>query len=150
MPWLSVSDIAPRGPSPGMLDITDLMGGGQAVGGVVGDGVSAGFILCKSSFVLQRQLDASLLGSFQLQRIVSRCTCKMFYVGYESLVDSEQSDYAHLLPDTPLSPEDEKLPGGRNRLAGGDLMMNEKPSNILTVLQPELEICTNHVRLLHV
>ena len=42
VPWLSVSDIAPRGPSPGMLDITDLMGGGQAIGGVVGDGVSAG------------------------------------------------------------------------------------------------------------
>ena len=42
VPWLAVSDIAPRGPSPGMLDINDLMGGGQAIGGVVGDGLSAG------------------------------------------------------------------------------------------------------------
>ena len=29
VPWLAVSDIAPRGPSPGMLDINDLMGGGR-------------------------------------------------------------------------------------------------------------------------
>ena len=42
MPWLSVDDIARREPSPGMLNITDLMRGGQAIGGVVGDGVSAG------------------------------------------------------------------------------------------------------------
>ncbi|CAK8698010.1 unnamed protein product [Clavelina lepadiformis] len=124
VPWLSVSDIAPRGPSPGMLDLNDLMGGGQAIGGVVGDGVSA--------------------GSFQLQRIVSRCTCHMYYVGYEALVDSEQSDYGKLLPETPVSPEDDKMsPSSNVKFSGSDLLGKEKPINILTILQPELEICTN-------
>lgn len=42
MPWLTAFDIEPRGPSPGMLNISDLMTSGQAIGGVVGDGVSAG------------------------------------------------------------------------------------------------------------
>ncbi|XP_078495659.1 bridge-like lipid transfer protein family member 2 [Ciona intestinalis] len=121
VPWLSVSDIEPRGPSPGMLDISDLMGGGQAIGGVVGDGVSA--------------------GTFQLQRIMSRCTCRMYYVGYEALVDSEQTDYGQLLPSTPAL--EEKLTSQRNRLAGNDLLGVEKPCNVLTIVQPNLEICTN-------
>lgn len=45
VPWLTVTNIERRGPSPGMLDISDLMTGGQAFGGVVADGVSAGLLL---------------------------------------------------------------------------------------------------------
>ena len=82
-------------------------------------------------------------GCFQLQRIVSRCTCQMYYVGYESLVDSEQTDYAHLLPETPMSPEEQQA--FRGKAGSSDIMTDEKPSNVLTVLQPDLEICTNAV-----
>ena len=60
-------------------------------------------------------------------------------------MDSEQSDYAHLLPETPLSPEEEKSHPSRSRIGENDIIKNEKPVNVLTILQPELEICTNAV-----
>jgi len=68
----------------------------------------------------------------------------MYYVGYEALVDSEQTDYAHLLPETPLTPEEQQALRGKS--GASDIMNDERPSNLLTVLQPELEICTNTVR----
>nr|CAB3258519.1 UPF0378 protein KIAA0100-like [Phallusia mammillata] len=120
VPWFSVSDIAPRDPSPGMLNIYDLKGGGQAIGGVVGDGVAS---------------------SFQLQRIMSRCTCRMYYVGYEALIDSEQTDYVRLLPETPADEEKHLL--HKHRFAGSDLLQDEKPVNVLTISQTQLDICTN-------
>uniref|UniRef100_H2Z401 FMP27/BLTP2/Hobbit GFWDK motif-containing RBG unit domain-containing protein n=1 Tax=Ciona savignyi TaxID=51511 RepID=H2Z401_CIOSA len=126
VPWLSVGDIEPRGPSPGMLDISDLMGGGQAIGGVVGDGSH----------------HALFTGTFQLQRIMSRCTCHMYYVGYEALVDTEHSDYGHLLPSTPAM--EDKLAAEKERLSSGHNLLDvEKPVNVLTIIQPDLEICTN-------
>ena len=67
----------------------------------------------------------------------------MYYVGYEALVDSEQTDYAHLLPETPMTPEEQQALRGKT--GASDIMHDEKPSNVLTVLQPELEICTNTV-----
>jgi len=82
-------------------------------------------------------------GSYQLQRIMSRCTCQMYYVGYEALIDSEQTDYGHLLPETPA--DDVKALPPKSKLGGNDLLNNEKPINVLTIVQPELEICTNTV-----
>ena len=67
----------------------------------------------------------------------------MYYVGYEALVDSEQTDYAHLLPETPRSPEESHAIRGSP--GGSDIMNDEKAANVLTVLQPQLEICTNAV-----
>jgi len=154
VPWLSTSDIAPRGPSPGMLDISHLMGGGQAIGGVIGDGVSAGGAQIRRSVMFWTKKTCLLLnivvmlralrpGSYQLQRIMSRCTCQMYYVGYEALIDSEQTDYGHLLPETPA--DDVKALPPKSKLGGNDLLNNEKPINVLTIVQPELEICTNTV-----
>lgn len=79
------------------------------------------------------------IGSFQLQRIMSRCSSRMYYVGYESVVDSEQTDYRELLP-TPTLEHD--ITSNRR---SSDLLGKEKPVNILTVIQPDLEICTNTV-----
>ena len=67
----------------------------------------------------------------------------MYYVVYEALVDSEQTDYAHLLPETPMTPEEQQALRGKTEAS--DIMNDEKPSNVLTVLQAELEICTKTV-----
>nr|XP_039267582.1 protein KIAA0100-like isoform X1 [Styela clava] len=127
VPWLTATNIEPRGPSPGMLDISDLMTGGQAIGGVVGDGVSA--------------------GSFQLQRIMSRCSCRMYYIGYELIVDSEETDYGQLLTSPSHDHSYQRLPEfDPISEESSDLLGKEKPVNTLTVVQHDLEICTNNTQ----
>lgn len=70
----------------------------------------------------------------------------MYYVGYEFIVDSEETDYGQLLPSPTHDHTYHRIPEfGSISEESGDLIVKEKPVNILTVVQPDLEICTNNV-----
>ena len=78
---------------------------------------------------------------------------QMYYVGYESLVDTEETDYRRIMPNNAMTSQhsnsqydvSNERGGGGSSGGGGDLLSKEKPINVLTIVQDKLEICTNMV-----
>uniref|UniRef100_UPI00358E67AE bridge-like lipid transfer protein family member 2 n=1 Tax=Myxine glutinosa TaxID=7769 RepID=UPI00358E67AE len=111
--WLEVKNIEEQ--QRGSLDsVAELIEGGQAVGGMV---------------TTSKEGDALSPIGQQLQRIVSRCSCWMYYINYSH-------DITHILPAPPQPPED---PHGQQ----DPLHKQEGAVDTFTLIHNDLEICTN-------
>uniref|UniRef100_A0A8C4NNB3 Si:ch211-259g3.4 n=1 Tax=Eptatretus burgeri TaxID=7764 RepID=A0A8C4NNB3_EPTBU len=111
--WLEVKNIEEQ--QRGSLDsVAELIEGGQAVGGMV---------------TTSKEGDAPSPIGQQLQRIVSRCSCWMYYVNYSH-------DITPTLPAPPQPPED---PHGQQ----DPLHRQEGAVDTFTLIHNDLEICTN-------
>lgn len=82
--WLGVDNIQEKDQSTVLADLPDLLGCGQSVGGVVSSVVNPSEITPDGS-----EPFPSTGASVQLQRIISRCGCQFYYVGYRDDVDRE-------------------------------------------------------------
>lgn len=98
----------------GLPDVPALVGSGQSVGGVVSSTVGGG-------------------GGpqHQLQRIVSRCKCEFFYVGYGQAPDAASLD------EMPPPPGEEISPWDRKDLSAADAF---------TLMHHDLDVCTNSLQ----
>lgn len=84
MVWLGVDNIQEKDQSTVIADLPDLVGCGQSVGGVVSSVVNPSEITPDGS-----EPFPSTGASVQLQRIISRCGCQFYYVGYTDDVDRD-------------------------------------------------------------
>jgi len=98
----------------GLPDVPALVGSGQSVGGVVSQTVGGG-------------------GGpqHQLQRIVSRCKCEFFYVGYGQTLDVGSVN------QVPAPPREEVSPWERKDLTAADAF---------TLMHHDLDVCTNSLQ----
>lgn len=97
----------------GLPDVPALVGSGQSVGGVVSQIVGGGG------------------PQHQLQRIVSRCKCEFFYVGYGQALDSGSLD------EVPPPPGEDISPWERKDLSAADAF---------TLMHHDLDVCTNSLQ----
>ncbi|KAG7211126.1 hypothetical protein KM043_010452 [Ampulex compressa] len=114
--WLSLDNIQEKDSTviAGLPDVPALVGSGQSVGGVVSQTVGGG-------------------GGpqHQLQRIVSRCKCEFFYVGYGQALDAGSVD------QVPPPPREEVSPWERKELSAADAF---------TLMHHDLDVCTNSLQ----
>ncbi|XP_008551272.1 protein hobbit [Microplitis demolitor] len=114
--WLTVDNIQEKDSTviSGFPDVPALVGSGQSVGGVVSQTVGGGGGL-----------------QHQLQRIVSRCKCEFFYVGYSQALDSAE------LKVVPPPPREEITPWERKEFSAADAF---------TLMHYDLDVCTNSLQ----
>ncbi|CAG5089025.1 Similar to KIAA0100: Protein KIAA0100 (Homo sapiens) [Cotesia congregata] len=114
--WLTVDNIQEKDSTviSSFPDVPALVGSGQSVGGVVSQTVGGGGGL-----------------QHQLQRIVSRCKCEFFYVGYSQALDSAE------LKEVPPPPREEITPWERKDLSAADAF---------TLMHYDLDVCTNSLQ----
>ncbi|KYN16568.1 hypothetical protein ALC57_11077 [Trachymyrmex cornetzi] len=114
--WLTLDNIQEKDSTiiAGLPDVPALVGSGQSVGGVVSQTVGGG-------------------GGpqHQLQRIVSRCKCEFFYVGYGQTLDVGSVD------QVPAPPREEVSPWERKDLTAADAF---------TLMHHDLDVCTNSLQ----
>ncbi|XP_076682699.1 bridge-like lipid transfer protein family member hobbit isoform X2 [Andrena cerasifolii] len=114
--WLTLDNIQEKDSTviAGLPDVPALVGSGQSVGGVVSETVGGG-------------------GGpqHQLQRIVSRCKCEFFYVGYGQALDVGSVD------QVPPPPREEVSPWERKELSAADAF---------TLMHHDLDVCTNSLQ----
>ncbi|KAG5306877.1 K0100 protein, partial [Acromyrmex insinuator] len=114
--WLTLDNIQEKDSTiiVGLPDVPALVGSGQSVGGVVSQTVGGG-------------------GGpqHQLQRIVSRCKCEFFYVGYGQTLDVGSVD------QVPAPPREEVSPWERKDLTAADAF---------TLMHHDLDVCTNSLQ----
>ncbi|XP_015437113.1 PREDICTED: protein KIAA0100 [Dufourea novaeangliae] len=114
--WLTLDNIQEKDSTviAGLPDVPALVGSGQSVGGVVSQTVGGG-------------------GGpqHQLQRIVSRCKCEFFYVGYGQALDVGYVD------QVPPPPREEVSPWERKDLSAADAF---------TLMHHDLDVCTNSLQ----
>ncbi|OXU27590.1 hypothetical protein TSAR_008120 [Trichomalopsis sarcophagae] len=114
--WLTLDNIQEKDSTviAGLPDVPALVGSGQSVGGVVSQTVGGG-------------------GGpqHQLQRIVSRCKCEFFYVGYGQALDSGSLD------EVPPPPGEDISPWERKDLSAADAF---------TLMHHDLDVCTNSLQ----
>ncbi|KAG6797637.1 hypothetical protein HZU73_06957 [Apis mellifera caucasica] len=114
--WLTLDNIQEKDSTviAGLPDVPALVGSGQSVGGVVSQTVGGG-------------------GGpqHQLQRIVSRCKCEFFYVGYGQALDVGSVD------QIPPPPREEVSPWERKELLAADAF---------TLMHHDLDVCTNSLQ----
>ncbi|XP_076622390.1 bridge-like lipid transfer protein family member hobbit isoform X1 [Colletes latitarsis] len=114
--WLTLDNIQEKDSTviAGLPDVPALVGSGQSVGGVVSQTVGGG-------------------GGpqHQLQRIVSRCKCEFFYVGYGQVLDVGSID------QVPPPPREEVSLWERKELSAADAF---------TLMHHDLDVCTNSLQ----
>ncbi|XP_017893303.1 protein KIAA0100 [Ceratina calcarata] len=114
--WLTLDNIQEKDSTviAGLPDVPALVGSGQSVGGVVSETVGGG-------------------GGpqHQLQRIVSRCKCEFFYVGYGQALDVGSVD------QVPPPPREEVSLWERKELSAADAF---------TLMHHDLDVCTNSLQ----
>ncbi|KAG5341355.1 K0100 protein, partial [Acromyrmex heyeri] len=114
--WLTLDNIQEKDSTiiVGLPDVPALVGSGQSVGGVVSQTVGGG-------------------GGpqHQLQRIVSRCKCEFFYVGYGQTLDVGSVN------QVPAPPREEVSPWERKDLTAADAF---------TLMHHDLDVCTNSLQ----
>ncbi|XP_076169886.1 bridge-like lipid transfer protein family member hobbit [Ptiloglossa arizonensis] len=114
--WLTLDNIQEKDSTviAGLPDVPALVGSGQSVGGVVSQTVGGG-------------------GGpqHQLQRIVSRCKCEFFYVGYGQALDVGSID------QVPPPPREEVSLWERKELLAADAF---------TLMHHDLDVCTNSLQ----
>ncbi|XP_012235996.2 protein hobbit isoform X1 [Linepithema humile] len=114
--WLTLDNIQEKDSTiiAGLPDVPALVGSGQSVGGVVSQTVGGG-------------------GGpqHQLQRIVSRCKCEFFYVGYGQTLD------VGCLNQVPPPLREEVSPWERKDLTAADAF---------TLMHHDLDVCTNSLQ----
>nr|XP_050857264.1 protein KIAA0100 isoform X1 [Vespula vulgaris] len=114
--WLTLDNIQEKDSTviAGLPDVPALVGSGQSVGGVVSQTVGgAGG------------------PQHQLQRIVSRCKCEFFYVGYGQALDVGSVD------NIPPPPREEVSLWERKELSAADAF---------TLMHHDLDVCTNSLQ----
>ncbi|KAG8300517.1 hypothetical protein J6590_074430 [Homalodisca vitripennis] len=118
--WLNVENIQEKEGTyiTDLPDLPHLVGSGQSVGGVISETVGA------SSTEENPPL--------QLQRIVSRCKCEFFYVGY-----GESSMDPHNLAEVPPVPPEEP---------SGLWERRETAVDAFTLMHHDLDVCTNSLQ----
>lgn len=117
--WLTVDNIQEKDSTviADLPDVPDLVGSGQSVGGVVSETVGA-------SSVEENP-------PIQLQRIVSRCKCEFFYVGYgDSSIDPTNVN------EVPPPPQEDVGPWDRPETAVDGF----------TLMHHDLDVCTNSLQ----
>ncbi|XP_066587198.1 protein hobbit isoform X2 [Prorops nasuta] len=114
--WLTVDNIQEKDSTviAGLPDVPALVGSGQSVGGVVSQTVGGGSG-----------------PQHQLQRIVSRCKCEFFYVGYGQALDADSVN------DIPPPPREEVSPWERKEFSAADAF---------TLMHHDLDVCTNSLQ----
>lgn len=114
--WLTLDNIQEKDSTviSDLPDVPALVGSGQSVGGVVSQTVGGGGGL-----------------QHQLQRIVSRCKCEFFYVGYGQALDAD------LLDEVPPPPGEEVTLWERRELSAADAF---------TLMHHDLDVCTNSLQ----
>lgn len=119
--WLSVENIQEKDSKviADLPDLPHLVGSGQSVGGVVSETVGGS--------------STGENPAIQLQRIVSRCNCEFFYVGYgDSSIDPSTLGEAQV-PPIPL---DEGAPWERR----------ERAVDAFTLMHHDLNVSTNSLQ----
>ncbi|XP_020279424.1 protein KIAA0100 [Pseudomyrmex gracilis] len=114
--WLTLDNIQEKDSTiiAGLPDVPALVGSGQSVGGVVSQTVGGGGGT-----------------QHQLQRIVSRCKCEFFYVGYGQTLDVGSID------EIPPPPREEVSPWERKDFSAADAF---------TLMHHDLDVCTNSLQ----
>ncbi|XP_053313051.1 bridge-like lipid transfer protein family member 2 [Spea bombifrons] len=115
--WLEVKNIEEHR-HRNLDSVQELMESGQAVGGMV-------------STTTDWSQPAEAQQNQQVQRIISRCNCNMYYMSYSHDIDPELAMQIKP-PPTPLHPEKEDL-----------LKRQEAAADTFTLKHPHLEISTN-------
>lgn len=101
-------------------DISNLVGSGRSVGGVVSETVGA--FLSDNSGQAQ---------PVQLQRIVSKCKCEFFYVSYGDAIDPNS------ITEVPPPPSEETLSPWEKQ---------DDPVDAFTLMHHDLDVCTNSMQ----
>ncbi|XP_052074223.1 protein KIAA0100-like isoform X2 [Mytilus californianus] len=112
MAWLSPENVEDRS-EPDLSGLTEMVSSGHSVGGVV------------YSYFPHSKQKSKMKDCIQLQRIISRCKCQIFYASYG------ECDLS-LLPEVPPPPSDDS-----------DMMSREQGADSFTLLHHDLNICTN-------
>ncbi|KAM8976471.1 bridge-like lipid transfer protein family member 2 [Pelodytes ibericus] len=115
--WLEVKNIEEHR-HRNLDSVQELMESGQAVGGMV-------------STTTDWSQPAEVQQNQQVQRIISRCNCHMYYISYSHDIDPELAIQIKP-PQTPLNPEKEDLLKGQ-----------EAAADTFTLKHQHLEISTN-------
>ncbi|KAJ8312524.1 hypothetical protein KUTeg_009897 [Tegillarca granosa] len=114
MSWLQQENVEDRSEKE-LSEVSEMVGSGHSAGGVV--------YSTKGGSKKKAAKDA-----IQLQRIISRCKCQIFYASYGE-VDLD------LVPEVPLPPSEDS-----------DVMISkEEGVDTFTLLHHDLNICTNSV-----
>ena len=116
--WLSTEHIG--GGSRDVVDLPDMVGSGQSVGGVISETVGG----CDTSVQ-------------QLQRIVSRCKCEVTYYMYGDNTLDLQHDLDDLMVDLPPPPSADVMDLWAQR---------EEPVDSIKLTHHDLNICTNSLQ----
>ena len=99
--WLTLDNIEERN-NRDIIELPDLVGSGQSVGGVVSAEVGS----------IGNEASGGTT-PIQLQRIVSRCNCQFFYANYDENVDPKEYEEVPPLPQEndliPLEPWDREV-----------------------------------------
>ncbi|KAK3084827.1 hypothetical protein FSP39_019738 [Pinctada imbricata] len=111
-PWLSAENVEDRSEAD-LSGLPEMVASGHSVGGVVYSTVGS---------------DKKSRQQVQLQRIISRCKCQLFYASYGE-VD------LNLVAEVPPPPSDDS-----------DMMTWEEGVDAFTLLHHDLNVCTNHLQ----
>ena len=136
--WLTLDNIEERN-NRDIVELPDLVGSGQSVGGVVSSEVGS-----------SASATSGGVSSIQLQRIVSRCNCQFFYASYGENVDANEYEEVPPLPHDndllPLEPWDREIAVDTFTLTHHDLevstnsqqfsMIMDLVNNLLLYVEP--------------
>ncbi|OWF48647.1 protein KIAA0100-like isoform X2 [Mizuhopecten yessoensis] len=117
MAWLQPENVEDRS-EPELSGMSEMVGSGSSVGGVVYSKVGG-----------TKQKKSHQKPAVQLQRIISRCKCQVFFASYGE-VDDET------LPEIPPPPSEDS----------SDMMSREEGVDCFTLLHHDLNICTNSLQ----
>ncbi|XP_069135589.1 protein hobbit-like isoform X1 [Argopecten irradians] len=117
MAWLHPENVEDRS-EPELSGMSEMVGSGSSVGGVVYSTVGG-----------TKESKKSPKASVQLQRIISRCKCQVFFASYGD-VDDET------LPEIPPPPSEDS----------SDMMSREEGVDCFTLLHHDLNVCTNSLQ----
>ncbi|XP_026547905.1 protein KIAA0100-like, partial [Notechis scutatus] len=115
--WLEVKNIEEH-PQRSLDSVQELMESGQAVGGMV-------------STTTDWNQPHEVQPTQQVQRIISRCSCRMYYISYSHDIDPELATQIKP-PELPANPEKDDL-----------LKKQEGAVDTFTLIHHDLEISTN-------
>ena len=125
--WLPVDNIQEKEVVTTINDLTDLVGSGQRVGGVVSLNVDPDDVCPDVGIHINTQSE-QVLNTIQLQRIISRCSCQFYYVVFTEDIDLD------LVKEIPPIPDDDDLIEPWDK---------EVAVDSFTLMHHELDVSTN-------
>lgn len=139
------------------LDLPDMVGSGQSVGGVIsetvggcGDPLRGPHASALAGSHHHHSSTTPYSGPLQLQRIVSRCNCELVFVSYgQNTLDSLMDRVQHMHgPDGQLGLDavEMMIPPPPSDDVMDLWAQREQPVDSFTLTHYDLNICTNSVR----